>query len=185
MSLPTNNLEIIRRVIEREGTEFTDNPADRGGPTKYGITLATLRRRRGAATAADVAALTEAEALQIYLEDFIIQPGFDMVPDPVLRWVIVDAGANHGPALARKLVQRALGVKDDGVWGPVTRQAIGQAAAKKLAVRVCTMRARLYAALTAGNLEDKDKDGVPDNLEMLKGWTDRAMDMVEELVATL
>jgi|GEM_PF-4548155 len=39
-------LTLIDRLIDREGG-FVDHPADRGGPTKYGITLRTLSKWRG------------------------------------------------------------------------------------------------------------------------------------------
>ena len=38
--------EIIDGIIKREGG-YVDHPADRGGPTKFGITLATLEAWRG------------------------------------------------------------------------------------------------------------------------------------------
>ena len=56
--------EIIDDVLEAEGSKYTNDPADPGGPTRWGITLKTLRRwrqsggRRGGhqVTAADVRA---------------------------------------------------------------------------------------------------------------------------------
>ena len=33
--------DIIDGIIRREGSTYTNDPADPGGPTKYGITLAT------------------------------------------------------------------------------------------------------------------------------------------------
>lgn len=179
-----NDADIVKWLLLREGgSTYTNNPADRGGPTKYGVTLGALRQRRPNAAAADVVALTESEAVDILVQDYIVKPGFNIILDGWLRWAVVDAAVNHGPRAAKKLVQRALGVKDDGDWGPLTRQALFQANQRKLAVRVCTMRQRLYAAIVASNLADEDRDGIPDNVEFIKGWTDRNMDIIEELVA--
>ncbi len=51
---------IIDAILEREGDTYTNHPKDRGGPTKYGITRATLSAWRGVSvTAKDVKALTE------------------------------------------------------------------------------------------------------------------------------
>jgi len=180
--LPTNDAEIIARIIDVE-KGFVDNPADRGGPTKYGISLGFLADLLPGASKADVQALTIDDAVEIYQAEFIIKPGFSSILDPVLRWTVVDAAVNHGPKPATKLLQRALGVKDDGVLGDITRHAIYQADQRKLSIRVCTMRARLYSLITSKNLEDKDRDGIPDNLEMLNGWTDRAMTLIETILA--
>ena len=45
---------LIAELIQREGG-YVDDPDDRGGPTKYGITLATLQAwRHTPVSAADV-----------------------------------------------------------------------------------------------------------------------------------
>jgi lysozyme family protein len=59
---------ILDEIIRREGG-YVNHPADRGGPTKYGITAQTLGRWRKLdrpATATEVKALTETEARAIY-----------------------------------------------------------------------------------------------------------------------
>ena len=40
--------DCLEKILEREGwPKYTDHPDDRGGPTKGGITLGTLRSWRG------------------------------------------------------------------------------------------------------------------------------------------
>src|SRR3990172_7566648 len=52
---PMTTDAMISWVIEREGgAKFTDDPADRGGATKFGITAATLGRARRQPSPADV-----------------------------------------------------------------------------------------------------------------------------------
>ena len=59
--------EIAHQIVAREGG-FADDPADPGGPTNHGVTLATLRRLKldldgdGAVTVADLKALTAGRA---------------------------------------------------------------------------------------------------------------------------
>ncbi len=60
------DIGLILPFIEQWEGGYVDHPADKGGPTNMGITLNTLARWRGhAVTAADVKALTRAEARQI------------------------------------------------------------------------------------------------------------------------
>src|ERR1044072_5116460 len=116
--------QIIDDLIRREGDKYTDHPADKSGPTKYGITLNTLqayRRRqdpRYVATAADVADLSEGVARLIYMRTFILDPGFDQLDNEALRSFLVDAGVQHGPEDAVRWLQAAIGVKVDGKLGP-------------------------------------------------------------------
>ena len=103
--------DIISGVIQREGSAFTNDPKDSGGPTKYGITQAVLAKSRGrAVTAAEVAALTEAEARAIYRARYVEAPGY--MPVLTLSQAVgeklVDAGVNTGPARATTMLQRAL-----------------------------------------------------------------------------
>ena len=120
---PPSDSEIIAGIIKREGG-YVDHPADRGGPTKYGVTLATLQDHRAApVTAADVEALTESEAASIYRERYLLEPGFDRIQDDRLRALVLDCSVLHGQATATKLLQRAIGLKDDGVFGAKTEAA--------------------------------------------------------------
>ena len=57
----------IGKILQHEGSRYTNHPADRGGPTKHGITLGVLKRyRKGRTTAEDVKKLTVDEAKEIY-----------------------------------------------------------------------------------------------------------------------
>ena len=68
---------MIEDVIRREGG-FVDHPADRGGPTKFGITQATLAGYCGHSVgAAEVAALNADQAKQIYRCDYYFAPHID------------------------------------------------------------------------------------------------------------
>ncbi len=111
---------LIDDILVREGG-FVDHPADRGGPTHYGITQATLSRwRQQPVTVQDVQALTLEEARAIYRHDYIERPGFLRIPDERLRALLVDWGVHSGPQTAIRALQRVLGVRLDGVLGPQT-----------------------------------------------------------------
>ena len=118
--------EIIDGIIKAEGSTFTNDPADPGGPTKFGITQKTLGEYLGRkARVEEVKALTEQQARTIYLQLYVKGPGFDDLPDP-LRVLVIDSGVNHGQKTAAKLLQQAVNdaaphvapLVVDGVWGP-------------------------------------------------------------------
>jgi lysozyme family protein len=116
--------KIIDDIIQREGG-FVDNPADRGGPTKYGITQATLAEWRGhPVLRQDVADLTVDEARTIYRRKYVEEPGFSSIPEPLLG-LVVDTAVHSGVKAAVRMLQTALGIVPvDGILGPVTKAAI-------------------------------------------------------------
>jgi len=71
---------LVADILRREGG-FTDNPADRGGPTNFGITHKTLARYKGRpVTKAEVKAMPMDLAVEIYLRNYYNGP-----PDPAVR----------------------------------------------------------------------------------------------------
>lgn len=131
MAAPSAKVEaLISRLIDRE-KGYVDNPADAGGPTKYGITLAVLHEwRKAPVGAADVAALGEDVARQIYRRNYFYGPGFDAIEDPELQELVFDYGVNSGQLTAAKSLQTALqrmklyDGKIDGGLGPKSRDAL-------------------------------------------------------------
>jgi len=78
---------LITKVIEREGRTYENVPGDRGGPTKFGITIGRLRTERGRnKTAEDVRNLTEDDARQIYRDAYIHRPKLDQLPQEILEF---------------------------------------------------------------------------------------------------
>lgn len=118
---------LIDRLIKREGG-YVNHPADRGGPTKYGITRKTLAAyRKCAVTADDVKALTKAEAAEIYRVEYYFGPKIDGLPESVQEQVF-DIAVNSGPVRGVRLMQKALialgsDIVEDGKIGPKTIKA--------------------------------------------------------------
>lgn len=104
--------------------EYVNHPRDPGGPTNMGITQATLSAFRGdKVTAADVKALTLEEARKIYKAQYWDRVRADNLPTGV-DFAVFDYAVNSGPARAIKALQKAVGVKDDGVIGAFTLTAV-------------------------------------------------------------
>jgi lysozyme family protein len=125
--------ELIDELIEREGG-YVSHPADKGGPTRFGITEAVARAHgyQGA-----MAELPREEAAAIYRRLYWLRPRFDQVAERASKLAaeLFDTGANMGPAVAATFLQRALtalnrGGKDypdlvpDGRVGPATIAAL-------------------------------------------------------------
>lgn len=124
---------LLADILRREGG-YTNHPADRGGPTKFGITAKTLGEYRGLGRAAldvEVMALTEEDARAIYWNNYIIKPGFNKLPDSTgaqraLVALLVDSAVNSGPAMAVRWLQDAVNATLDGVLGPGTLEAVNR-----------------------------------------------------------
>jgi lysozyme family protein len=119
------DLEILADIKRSEGwPQYTDHPADAGGATKGGITLATFRtwRRDFTLTGADLRQLTEEEADAIY--QFLYLQPFAMVADSALRHYLIDLGVLRGPRKAAMMLQDIVGVDADGWIGPQTLAAV-------------------------------------------------------------
>ena len=136
-------LEIILRW---EGG-FSNNPEDLGGATNFGVTLRTLAEWRGrTVTVDDVRALMVADVAPIYRTRYWDECRCAELPGG-LDLVVFDCAVNQGPARAKRLLQRSLGVVDDGIIGPMTMAAIGRAEAAGLVDELVARRAVHYAAL--------------------------------------
>ncbi len=166
--------DIIDAILAREGGDrYTDLPADMGGPTKFGVTRATLSQWRGKPCwAEDVAGLTELEARAIYRNLFIVRPRFDQITDPRLRVLVIDTGVNSGPTAAVSMLQRALGVADDGIFGPKTWAALAAAPAGRTFACMCAERVRFYGRLVTRR---------PGQAVFASGWANRVAEFIEQL----
>lgn len=124
---------LIDALIGREG-DYVDHPADRGGPTRFGITAAVARAHGFTGPVRD---LPRETAAALYRATYWQRPGFDRVSAraPRLAAELFDTGANMGPAVAVSFLQRALnalnrGARDypdvplDGAIGPATLAAL-------------------------------------------------------------
>jgi lysozyme family protein len=118
------NWQTCLTAIFAEEGGFADNPGDPGGATNMGITRVTLAAWRGTPVSReDVMMLEKSEAARIYRERYWCAIGGDDVPDG-LDLALFDDAVNSGPRTAIRDLQRALEVPQDGVIGPLTRDAI-------------------------------------------------------------
>ena len=105
----------INRLLGAEGA-LVDNPADPGGLTQWGISQRSDPRL-------DIRALTREQAIALYHLDFWEPIHADELPEGI-GFQLLDFAVNSGSGTARRVLQRAVGVADDGHIGPVTLAAI-------------------------------------------------------------
>jgi lysozyme family protein len=124
---------LLESLLKVEGG-YTNNPADRGGETNFGITEA-VARANGYTGA--MRQLPRETAKAIYRSIYWDRPNFDEVAKraPRVAAELFDTGVNMGPAVAATFLQRSLtalnrGASDypdlvaDGRLGPATLNAL-------------------------------------------------------------
>lgn len=159
-------MRAIDTLLRNEGG-YANNPADRGGETRFGISTREYPDL-------EIATLTREEATRIYYRDWWLRFGYSDLPGPIGA-KIFDLAVNIGPEHAARCLQRALRacgrtLTEDGMLGPQTRKSA--ATANQLAL-IAALRSeaagyyRMLAAQERGNRADGDNG-------FLKGWLNRA-----------
>ncbi|WP_375381015.1 glycoside hydrolase family 108 protein [uncultured Sphingomonas sp.] len=131
---------LVDAVINREGG-YADHPADRGGPTCWGITQAVARA--DGYTGA-MRALPRAQAAAIYRRLYWTAPGLDRVAAlaPTLAAELFDAGVNMGTGTAIGFLQRALNALNRGASDYPDVPLDGKVGAGTLAALAAFLRKR-------------------------------------------
>ena len=165
----------FNQTLGYEG-EYSDDPDDRGGRTKYGITEAVfkeaLQRRIIKPIVADIRELTRAQAKTIYLFDCWRPLRLDEVLNGTIAAEIFDTAVNMGRKAATLICQRALNylgerLKEDGIMGNATLDAINRWARKDArALFVCLngFQFMQYVAIVGRNATQR---------KFSRGWTKR------------
>ncbi|TFU06142.1 hypothetical protein EUV02_03780 [Polymorphobacter arshaanensis] len=92
---------------------YSNNPADKGGETNHGITIAVARANGYTGAMKD---LPVSVAKEIYRKVYFTAPGFDKVAsvNPEVAGELFDTGVNMGPATAAGFLQTALNALNRG-----------------------------------------------------------------------
>lgn len=104
--------EIFNAILNREGG-YVNHPADRGGPTNWGVTEKVARAH---GYNGDMRNMARQQALAIYEADYWYGPRFDQVAavSPAIAAELCDTGINMGPSVPSKWFQRWLTAMNDG-----------------------------------------------------------------------
>jgi lysozyme family protein len=120
----TNLETAVKNVLVHEGG-WSNHPRDPGKATMRGVTqkVYDAYRDRQNATRQSVRHITNLEVATIYKQQYwdVIR-GNDLPTG--IDYVVFDGAVNSGPGQSVKWLQRALGVRADGVMGQVTLAAV-------------------------------------------------------------
>lgn len=163
---------VLAEILRNEGG-FQDEPQDVGNivdgkviGTNFGITPQVLAEWRGvpasSITKDDMKKMKKQEASDIYRKRYIAP--FDWISDTRLRENVIDMGVNSGVGRATKLLQELAGAKADGVAGPNTQRAVGNAG----------LSTNDYSDARIGYYNMLGKAKPQTYGRYVKGWTNRA-----------
>jgi len=128
----------VEFVLKHEGY-YSNDPKDAGGETKFGIS-------KRAYPSLDIKNLTRDDAIAIYQRDY-----WNKLPEGLsesLHGALFDCAVNTGISRAIKLLQAAIKVKPDGVWGTKSSAALHKLDADEVLIRFSTERIMFYSALS-------------------------------------
>lgn len=152
-------------VLAHEGG-WSDDPADPGGATNYGVTLA-VAQRHGVPDKEALRTITMDQVAAIYKQDYWVWTGVD---DQRVATKLFDLGVNMGVRSAVRLLQDGLNTLGafldvDGRLGPQTLMSVNAVAPDKLLEVLCQEAAQHYRAIAERRPESK---------KFLTGWLKRA-----------
>lgn len=153
----------LKFVLQDEGGN-SDDSADSGGRTSRGITQREYNAwcALNKSPAGDVWQASDATIQTIYYQQYWL-PHCDALPKGT-DYLYFDMAVNMGSVQATRLLQRGLGVADDGAFGVVTMQAAQQAAVKDLIEKVSQYKVAFYKAVEQEHPQDVKFD---------RGWMNR------------
>jgi len=145
------------RLMGHEGG-YVNHPNDPGGETKWGIS-------RRSYPSLDIQNLTRLDAKEIYRRDFWNAIHADEMYDGV-AFQALDFAINSGIQTAIRKLQAAVGVADDGYWGPVTQASVAAMTETDVIMRFVAQRLRFWTSLSTWPTFGK-------------GWARRAADNLD------
>lgn len=155
----------IEHLALWEGTGYYVIPGDKGGPTKFGVTLNTYRQFFGMEkTAEDLKNMSMREWKYIFIYGFWGPVKADSIENQSLATLIMDCCYMSGRKTSIKKIQRCLGGLDvDGIVGPKTLRVLNDFP-EDCFYKIYQMRLNWFKAIV-------EKD--PTQKKFLRGWLNR------------
>ena len=123
--------QCLAAVLHHEGG-YVNHPKDPGGMTNLGVTKRVWEKWVGhEVDEKAMRALTPADVGPMYRKKYWDKVCGDNLPAGV-DMAVFDLAVNSGPGRAAKMLQKVLGVPEDGMIGPKTLEKVGSLDASKL-----------------------------------------------------
>ena len=174
---------------------YANDPADPGGPTMVGITLETFKAYRKSMkkplpTVNDLKNISFAEWFAIYKTRFWDKMRADEIKNQSIANLCVNTVWGSGPGYI-KTIQSVVGVKGDGIVGPITLKAINENPhPADLFQRLWNRRKKFFTDIVARSVADYERKIGREATErellkytkkrFLKGWLNRLNDFKYE-----
>lgn len=167
--------QIMDHVLLFEGSKFTNDPDDRGGPTRYGITQRRYDQDRDdrQLPRRSVYYITRPEVDQIYAV-YYWRPIWGQRLPPEVSACVMDFGVNSGPNRAIKYLQWILDLAQTGRMDETTIAAALKRNPDTLAQTYNDRRRAFLRGIVIGR---------PSQKKFLRGWI-RRVDALDQLVRT-
>jgi len=178
MTISATDQRLIAEVIDREGG-YSNRSSDRGGPTNFGITQATLSAWLGRpASVADVQQLTRDTAVAIYTANYLTTPGIVLITSDALRDLVFDSGIQHSVERAVQWLQAIAGTVQDGRIGPVTAAKVNAGNVHSIYLRYLARRLRFYGEIITADAK-RGTAPTSSQAQNAAGWMNRMAPFVE------
>lgn len=154
------NKAIVTTLAREGGSKFTDDPNDRGGATKYGISQRSYPN-------IDIRNLSEQDARTIYKRDYWDRLRGDEITSQVIAEQLFDTCVNMGVKTGSRLAQSVLGIQPaDGVIGSASLASINKADPTMFVASFTLAKIARYAYIC-----NRDKS----QSKYLLGWINRTL----------
>ena len=151
---------IQKTLMHEGGSEFTSDPNDRGGDTKFGIS-------QRAYPELDIKNLAEEKAKKIYKRDYWDKIRADQLDSQLIAENIFDTAVNMGVRTASRMAQEVLEiVPTDGIIGPQSLNYINDAPIDLFISKYTLQKVAHYVEICKKNKSQK---------KYLLGWMNRAL----------
>lgn len=130
--------ECFTRLMGNEGG-YSNNPRDPGGETNWGISKRSYPEL-------DIKNLTQDAAKAIYKRDFWDKCWCEEL-HPLLAFALFDCAVNSDNRQAVKLLQKCVGVAEDGVFGSMTMKRVNDEDASVLTAKYLGHRLQFMTSL--------------------------------------